>query len=158
MLNTILRMLLRSNTRGYGRRRSPVSIVLCFIIAAVLYIFGGGYKQHTGNEGPYQYQQQQQQQYGTDHRHAVYKFRNKRLLDEHFEKHGRNMGFASADDYQLAAVLVLNNPKSLHKYEKDDGDDVYYLESSNEIVIVSRDGYIRTYFKPNNGIRYYNSK
>ena len=68
------------------------------------------------------------------------------------------MGFASADDYQLAAVLVLNNPKSLHKYEKDDGDDVYYLESSNEIVIVSRDGYIRTYFKPNNGIRYYNSK
>lgn len=158
MLNTILRMLLRSNTRGYGRRRSPVSIVLCLIIAAVLYIFGGGYKQHTGNEGPYQYQQQQQQQYGTDHRHAVYKFRNKRLLDEHFEKHGRNMGFASADDYQLAAVLVLNNPKSLHKYEKDDGDDVYYLESSNEIVIVSRDGYIRTYFKPNNGIRYYNSK
>ncbi|MBQ4488602.1 MAG: hypothetical protein II944_04800 [Ruminobacter sp.] len=158
MLNTILRMLLRSNTRGYGRRRSPVSIVLCLIIAAVLYIFGGGHKQHTGNEGPYQYQQQQQQQYGTDHRHAVYKFRNKRLLDEHFEKHGRNMGFASADDYQLAAVLVLNNPKSLHKYEKDDGDDVYYLESSNEIVIVSRDGYIRTYFKPNNGIRYYNSK
>ena len=158
MLNTILRMLLRSNTRGYGRRRSPVSIVLCLIIAAVLYIFGGGHKQHTGNEGPYQYQQQQQQQYGTDHRHAVYKFRNKRLLDEHFEKHGRNMGFASADDYQLAAVLVLNNPKSLHKYEKDDGDDVYYLESSNEIVIVSRDGYIRTYFKPDNGIRYYNSK
>ena len=155
MLNTILRMLLRSNTRGYGRRRSPVSIVLCLIIAAVLYIFGGGHKQHTGNEGPYQYQQQQ---YGTGHRHAVYKFRNKRLLDEHFEKHGRNMGFASADDYQLAAVLVLNNPKSLHKYEKDDGDDVYYLESSNEIVIVSRDGYIRTYFKPNNGIRYYNSK
>jgi pyocin large subunit-like protein len=125
------------------------------IIAAVLYIFGGGHKQHTGNEGPYQYQQQQ---YGTDYRHAVYKFRNKRLLDEHFEKHGRNMGFASADDYQLAAVLVLNNPKSLHKYEKDDGDDVYYLETSNEIVIVSRDGYIRTYFKPNNGIRYYNSK
>ena len=158
MLNTILRMLLRSNTRGYGRRRSPVSIVLCLIIAAVLYIFGGGHKQHTGNEDPYQYQQQQQQQYGTDYRHAVYKFRNKRLLDEHFEKHGRNMGFASADDYQLAAVLVLNNPKSLHKYEKDDGDDVYYLESSNEIVIVSRDGYIRTYFKPNNGIRYYNSK
>ena len=156
MLNTILRMLLRSNTRGYRGRRSPVSIVLCLIIAAVLYIFGGGHKHHTGNEDPYQYQQQQ---YGTDYKkHAVYKFRNKRLLDEHFEKHGRNMGFASADDYQLAAVLVVNNPKSLHKYEKDDGDDVYYLESSNEIVIVSRDGYIRTYFKPNNGIRYYNSK
>ncbi|WP_298509720.1 hypothetical protein [uncultured Ruminobacter sp.] len=85
-------------------------------------------------------------------------FRNARLLRDHYEKHGKYMGFSGADSYQAAAARVVNNPRALHKYEKDDGDDVYYLESTNEIVIVSRDGYIRTYFNPNNGIRYYNSK
>ena len=35
-------------------------------------------------------------------------------------------------------------------------DNVYYLESTNEFVIVSTDGYIRTYFKPNDGIDYFN--
>ena len=44
----------------------------------------------------------------------------------------------------------------LHKIEAEDGDDVYYLESTNEFVIVSTDGYIRTYFKPEDGIEYYN--
>lgn len=34
--------------------------------------------------------------------------------------------------------------------------DVYYVESTNEFVIVSTDGYIRTYFKPDAGISYYN--
>ena len=30
--------------------------------------------------------------------------------------------------------------------EAEDGDDVYYLESTREFVVVSRDGYIRTYY------------
>ena len=34
-------------------------------------------------------------------------------------------------------------------------DDVYYLESTNEFVIVATDGYIRTYFKPDDGKAYY---
>ena len=44
---------------------------------------------------------------------------------------------------------------NIHKKEKEDGDDVYYLENTNEFVIVSTDGYIRTYFEPEDGIRYY---
>ena len=44
----------------------------------------------------------------------------------------------------------------IHKLEAEDGDDVYYLEETNEFVIVSTDGYIRTYFKPSKGIDYYN--
>ena len=82
-------------------------------------------------------------------------FRNERLREEHYEKHGVEMGFASAEEYELAAARVVANDKSLHKIEAEDGDDVYYLESTNEFVIVSTDGYIRTYFCPSDGKKYF---
>lgn len=85
-----------------------------------------------------------------------YHFRNENLLESHYEKHGIEMGFSTEEEYQTAASLVVNNPKALHKKEKEDNDDVYYLEETNEFVIVSTDGYIRTYFNPNSGIEYYN--
>ena len=66
------------------------------------------------------------------------------------------MGFSSASAYEAAAVRVVEDSDSLHKLEAEDGDDVYYLERTNELVIVSTDGYIRTYFKPDDGIEYYN--
>ena len=68
------------------------------------------------------------------------------------------MGFASAADYEKAAAAVVNNPAALHKIEKEDGDDVYYVESTNEFVVVSTDGYIRTYFLPDRGIDYFNKQ
>lgn len=83
-------------------------------------------------------------------------FRNKELLNDHYEKHGKEMKFASAAEYEAAAAKVVDNPESLHKTEAEDGDDVYYLESTNEFVIVSTDGYIRTYFCPEDGLEYYN--
>lgn len=85
-----------------------------------------------------------------------YDFRNDYLLTQHYEKHGEEMGFASAEDYEAAAVMVVNNPDVLHKTEKEDGDDVYYLEETNEFVVISTDGYIRTYFCPDAGIDYFN--
>lgn len=87
-----------------------------------------------------------------------YKFRNKNLLNQHYEKHGRDMGFKSAEEYEKAAAAVPNNPAALHKTEKEDGDDVYYIESTNEFVVVSTDGYIRTYFNPDRGIDYFNKQ
>lgn len=87
-----------------------------------------------------------------------YKFRSQKLLDQHYEKHGKEMGFASAKEYEKAAAAVPNHPDVLHKIEKEDGDDVYYIEATNEFVVVSTDGYIRTYFNPDRGIDYYNKQ
>lgn len=84
-----------------------------------------------------------------------YKFRNTNLLEQHYEKHGIEMGFDSKESYEKAASDVINNPDSLHKTEKEDGDYVYYLEATNEFVVLSVDGYIRTYFLPSSGIKYY---
>ena len=75
-------------------------------------------------------------------------------LTEHYEKHGVEMGFASEGDYLKAANAVITNPESLHKLEAEDGDDVYFLESTNEIVFVSKEGFIRTYFIAD-GIEYF---
>ncbi len=85
----------------------------------------------------------------------IYKFRSESNLQSHFEKHGREMGFSDAESYEQAAAAVVKSPEALHKIEKEDGDDVYYLESTNEFVIVSTDGYIRTYFLPSSGKSYY---
>lgn len=84
-----------------------------------------------------------------------YTFRNESTLESHFEKHGSEFDYNNANEYQDGANAVILNPASLHKLEKEDGDDVYYLEGTNEFVIVSADGYIRTYFKPADGKAYY---
>ena len=97
----------------------------------------------------------------TDARYSqavTYEFRNSDLLESHYEKHGKDMGFSSKEEYQQAASDVVNNPDSLHKTEAEDGDDVYYLEDENYFVVVSTDGYIRTFFEPDSGIKYYNKQ
>ncbi|MEE3393742.1 MAG: hypothetical protein VZR00_08985 [Lachnospiraceae bacterium] len=85
-------------------------------------------------------------------------FRSEELLEEHFEKHGREMGFSSPEEYETAASEVVGDPESLSKDEasEGDGDTVYYRESTNDLVIVSADGFIRTFFRPDDGIAYYN--
>lgn len=83
------------------------------------------------------------------------RFRSSSLLEQHYQKHGIEMGFASAEEYEKAAAAVVNDSRVLHKTEAEDGDDVYYIEETNEFVVVSTDGYIRTYFNPNRGINYF---
>ena len=87
---------------------------------------------------------------------TVYTFRSEKLLLDHYKKHGIDMGFDSAEAFEAAANEVIHNPDALHKLEAEDGDDIYYLEETNEFVVVSTDGYIRTYFNPDKGIDYYN--
>lgn len=91
-----------------------------------------------------------------DEPQALYSFRNERLLNQHYEKHGMEMGFATVEDYVEAANAVINHPDVLHKLEAEDNDDIYFLEDTSEFVVVSTDGFIRTYFIASGGIDYYN--
>lgn len=87
-----------------------------------------------------------------------YHFRNDNLLNQHFQKHGNEFSYSTKEEYEAGASAVINNPKALHKTESEDGDDVYYVEDTNEFVVLSTDGYIRTYFKPSGGKSYYDRK
>ena len=87
---------------------------------------------------------------------GVLEFRNDNLWEEHFLKHGSEFGYTTKEDYLEGANEVVTSASSKHKQEAEDGDDIYYDAENNEIVFVSKDGYIRTYFKPSDGIEYYN--
>lgn len=84
-----------------------------------------------------------------------YTFYSDELLESHFEKHGDEFDYATAEEYEQAASDVINSPDALHKTEKEDGDDVYYIPETNEFVVLSTSGFIRTYFKPTDGMDYY---
>ena len=86
----------------------------------------------------------------------LYNFRRDEYLQQHFEKHGGEFDYGTAEEYLAGANRVIQSPEALHKLEAEDGDDIYYLEETNEFVVVSTDGYIRTYFRPDKGIDYYN--
>ena len=100
--------------------------------------------------------------FSDDNSYVEYHFRNEKLLNQHFEKHGSefesDFGYVTAEDYEKGASDVINNPEALFKTEAEDGDGVYYIEESNEFVILSTDGYIRTYFRPSGRIDYFNKQ
>lgn len=95
----------------------------------------------------------------SDNTTVEYHFRTKKQLEQHFDKHGGEFGdefgYSTAADYEAGASSVINDPSSLYKTEAEDGDGVYYIEETNEFVILSTDGYIRTYFRPSAGKKYF---
>ena len=95
---------------------------------------------------------QKQEEQKSDYK---YTFRSEQLLNEHYEKHGIYMKYKSPEKYLKGANRVIADKDTLHAIEAEDGDDVYYLERTNEFVVVSTDGYIRTYFCPEDGIEYF---
>lgn len=121
-------------------------ILLAFLIALSVIGFSAC---SSNNETPVSPQSENQIE------ETEYCFRSEKYLNEHYKKHGIDMGFASAKEYEEAASSVINNPDALFKIEAEDGDGVYYLEDTNEFVILSKDGYIRTYFLPDAGKSYF---
>lgn len=96
----------------------------------------------------------------SDNTYVEYHFRTQKQLEQHFEKHGGefegDFNYETAEDYEAGASDVINSSEALFKTEAEDGDGVYYIEDTNEFVVLSTDGYIRTYFRPNAGIDYFN--
>lgn len=84
-----------------------------------------------------------------------YEFRSKSQLQSHFEKHGHEMNASSEQEYLEMANRVIQSEDALYKREKEDNDHIYYIVSTNEFVVLSQDGYIRTYFLPSAGLDYF---
>ena len=143
----------RRKNRKAVMRRVPASYFGAFVIIAFLLITftRGG----SGTDSPNNPVPQSTQQTAPSNVQAAVLFRSEELLNDHYEKHGKDMGYESAEEYLAGANAAINNTTALHKTEKEDGDDVYYVESTNDFVVVSTDGYIRTYFRPEDGRAYY---
>lgn len=76
----------------------------------------------------------------------LYTFKSQGKLTDHFEKHGKQVNCKTEQEYLEKANAVIKNKDALHKNEKEDGDDIYFIESTGEIVFASKDDYIKTYF------------
>ncbi len=85
----------------------------------------------------------------------IYNFRTEELYELHYQKHGDEFGNISKETYLEMANDLIRLQSALIKYEED-GDRLYYGEEANEFLVLSSDGYIRTFFRPDDGIDYYN--
>ena len=89
--------------------------------------------------------------------YVEYSFRSEKQYVDHFKKHGHEFGDITIEEYlQMANDLINSDSDTLHTKISKDGDYLFYDEETNEFLVLSDDGYIRTFFKPNARIDYYN--
>lgn len=130
--------------------KGGIASVLVLVICAVIFLFFNN--GNSGNARP----DSPAKATSAESSSSVFSFKTEKALNDHYKKHGIEMGFDSKEAYVAAANEVINNPDSLCKLEKEDGDFVYYLESENYIVFLSQKGVIRSFFSPSDGISYFN--
>lgn len=75
-----------------------------------------------------------------------YHFYDAKNFVNHYLKHGKQMGYDNIEDYLCGANNVLLNKKSLQK-STFNGDVAYYNAKNGDFVVLSRAGYIRTYYR-----------
>lgn len=88
-----------------------------------------------------------------------YTFRNKDRFDEHYEKHGDEFGDITEEQYlELANELINSTSITILHKNGDNGDKKYYDPDNNYFLILSGDGYIRTFFRPSAGMKYWDKQ
>jgi pyocin large subunit-like protein len=84
-------------------------------------------------------------------------FVNERRLDEHYDKHGAEFGRITKQDYLHQAQLLRDAQPVGPVLEtvRRDGVTTRFDRQTGAFVAFNADGTIRTFFKPNDGERYY---
>ena len=84
-------------------------------------------------------------------------FRSRRSFLEHYEKHGSEFGNISAEEY-LERAKALRNAEAggpILEIVRDDGVITRFDKRNGYFGAYNRDGTIRTFFVPNDGVRYF---
>jgi hypothetical protein len=84
-------------------------------------------------------------------------FADQRRLDEHFEKHGAEFGRITKQDYLHQAQLLRDAKVGGPVLEavRRDGVITRYDQQTGAFIAFNANGVIRTFFKPNDGERYW---
>ena len=88
---------------------------------------------------------------------AAVGFASERRLDEHYEKHGPEFGRITKQQYLEQAQALRDAPAGGPILQNVRGDGVVtrYDRETGAFVAYNPDGIIRTYFRPNDGERYF---
>ncbi len=85
-------------------------------------------------------------------------FASEQKLNEHFEKHVVQQGefnYQSPQEYLQGARNLMRGGDGVDTFVRSNGDKLFYNSSTNEFGVLSKDGFIRTYFKPADGMNYW---
>jgi len=84
-------------------------------------------------------------------------FTSKRALEEHYAKHAPEFGTISQSQYLRLAQELRDAPKggSVREARRADGVITRFDTRSGAFIAFHQDKSIRTFFKPNDGIRYF---
>ena len=84
-------------------------------------------------------------------------FTSRKHLDEHFVKHGGEFTGMSKADYLVAAQTLRDRPAGgdVEEISRPDGTTSRFDKESGAFIAFDSDGTIRTFFKPNDGERYF---
>ncbi len=84
-------------------------------------------------------------------------FRTRRNLDEHYQKHGREFGSISQEEYLQQAQTLRDSPAGGDILEavRNDGVTTRFDRKAGTFLAFNPDFTIRTCFKPNDGERYF---
>lgn len=79
-------------------------------------------------------------------------------LNWHAKEHMKSLGFSSKEEYQAHAVSFANRVDRVNhvSYVRPNGDTVKFSKKTGEYAVINKFGIVTTYFKPKNGIQYYN--
>jgi pyocin large subunit-like protein len=84
-------------------------------------------------------------------------FADARRLDEHYEKHGPEFGRPTKQDYLHQAQLLRDSAVGgpVLQTVRSDGVVTRFDRQTGAFIAFNANGTIRTFFKPNDGERYY---
>ena len=85
---------------------------------------------------------------------------NKSTLADHFNRHGSQVGCTTKEGYAAKAVTFANrvDRKNCVSFVDGKGSTYKFNKKSNEFAIITKKGYVVTYFKPKDGYKYYLSQ
>ena len=90
--------------------------------------------------------------------HSTVGFRTRAQLEEHFEKHGREFGQITIDEYLVRAQRLRDAATGndvLEVVRSTDGVVSRFDRVTGAFLAANADGTIRTYFRPNDGEAYF---
>jgi pyocin large subunit-like protein len=84
-------------------------------------------------------------------------FGSTRAFDEHYEKHGAEFGSVSQAEYLALAQKLRDAPAggAILEAVRDDGVISRFDKKSGAFLAFNKNKTIRTFFKPNDGVRYF---
>lgn len=84
-------------------------------------------------------------------------FASRQKYLDHYEKHGREFGTLSAEEYLRQAQTLRDRPASKDVLEvvRADGVISRFDQQSGAFLAFNQDLTIRTFFKPNDGVNYF---